>query len=80
MIQLSRAGAQLFMPPVQGNGNNSKNSNNSHKLLYSYNIVIYLYILNFLMVFIDTVLYHRNKKLSGTSRKELSGTSRKEIN
>lgn len=34
-----------------------------HKILYSNDIVLYLYILNFVMVAIDTVLYFRNKKL-----------------
>jgi hypothetical protein len=34
-----------------------------HKILYSNNIVLYLYILNLLMVSCDTVLYFRNKKL-----------------
>ncbi len=35
-----------------------------HKLLYSNDIVIYLYIINALMVFIDVLLYYRNLKLS----------------
>jgi hypothetical protein len=34
-----------------------------HKILYSNNIVLYLYILNLLMVSFDTALYFRNKKL-----------------
>ena len=34
-----------------------------HKILYSNDIVLYLYILNLVMVAIDTVLYLRNKKL-----------------
>lgn len=34
-----------------------------HKLLNSNDIVLYLYILNFVMVSIDTALYFRNKKL-----------------
>lgn len=33
-----------------------------HKYLYSYDRVIYLYILNFAMVFIDSMLYMRNIK------------------
>ena len=33
-----------------------------HKLLYSYNAVIFLYMLNFLMVSADIVLYYRNKR------------------
>ena len=35
----------------------------THKILYSNDIVLYLYILNLVMVAIDTVLYLRNKKL-----------------
>ena len=35
----------------------------THKMLYSNDIVLYLYILNFLMVSIDTILYYRNRKL-----------------
>ena len=31
-----------------------------HKILYSNNIVLYLYILNLLMVSFDTLLYFRN--------------------
>jgi len=34
-----------------------------HKLLYSRDVVLYLYILNFVMVAADTVLYFRNKRL-----------------
>ncbi|MTI47512.1 hypothetical protein [Sporosalibacterium faouarense] len=34
-----------------------------HKLIYSYDPVIYLYILNFLMVSTDLTLYVRNSKL-----------------
>jgi len=34
-----------------------------HKILYSNDIVLYLYILNFLMVAVDTALYFRNKRL-----------------
>ncbi len=34
-----------------------------HKILYSFDFVIYLYILNFLMVSIDIALYCRNRKL-----------------
>lgn len=33
-----------------------------HKLFYSYDQVIYLYIVNFIMVFIDMILYLRNKQ------------------
>ncbi|XMB86147.1 hypothetical protein RJG79_12230 [Mycoplasmatota bacterium WC44] len=37
-----------------------------HKLIYNYDFVIYLYIINFLMVLTDMVLYYRNlsKKLN----------------
>ena len=34
-----------------------------HKTLYSNDIVLYLYILNLIMVSIDTVLYYRNRRL-----------------
>jgi hypothetical protein len=34
-----------------------------HKLLYSFDLVIYLYLLNSIMVSIDIALYFRNKKL-----------------
>ncbi|MTI60339.1 MAG: hypothetical protein FH762_10295 [Firmicutes bacterium] len=32
-----------------------------HKSFYNYDLVIYLYILNFLMVVTDIMLYYRNK-------------------
>ena len=35
----------------------------THKILYSNDFVLYLYILNFIMVSIDTCLYFRNRKL-----------------
>ncbi|MBE6895330.1 MAG: hypothetical protein E7483_07020 [Ruminococcaceae bacterium] len=35
----------------------------THKILYSNDIVLYLYILNFVMVAIDTGLYFRNHRL-----------------
>lgn len=35
----------------------------THKLMYSNDIVLYLYILNFLMVSFDTYLYYRNRRL-----------------
>ena len=35
----------------------------THKLLYSRDIVLILYIINFLMVFVDILLFYRNKKL-----------------
>ena len=34
-----------------------------HKILYSCDVVLLLYILNFLMVSIDTALYFRNRRL-----------------
>jgi len=34
-----------------------------HKLLYQYDMVIYLYILNFIMVSVDFLLYLRNSRL-----------------
>jgi uncharacterized membrane protein YbjE (DUF340 family) len=35
-----------------------------HKLLFNFDIVIGLYALNFLMVFIDIMLYVRNRRIS----------------
>jgi hypothetical protein len=35
-----------------------------HKLVYSYDFVIILYFINFLMVFTDLMLYYRNKRLA----------------
>ena len=35
-----------------------------HKMYYSYDNVIYLYMINFVMVFIDMLLYFRNKKMT----------------
>lgn len=40
-----------------------------HKLLYSYDLIIFLYILNFLMVLIDILLYYRNKNLESAKNK-----------
>lgn len=34
-----------------------------HKILHSRDVVLFLYVLNFVMVAIDTVLYFRNKRL-----------------
>jgi len=34
-----------------------------HKLLYNYDAVIFLYVLNFIMVSIDIYLYYRNKRI-----------------
>lgn len=33
-----------------------------HKIVYNYDFVVFLYALNFLMVFTDLILYYRNKK------------------
>lgn len=35
----------------------------THKLLYNNDVVLYLYIVNFVMVAVDTVLYYRNRRL-----------------
>lgn len=35
----------------------------THKLLYSRDVVLYVYILNFVMVAVDTALYFRNRRL-----------------
>lgn len=35
----------------------------THKILNDQDIVLYLYVLNFIMVSIDTAIYFRNKKL-----------------
>ncbi len=35
-----------------------------HKLLYSFDFVVILYVINLLMVFTDLLLYYRNKKIS----------------
>jgi len=42
-----------------------------HKVFNSYDNVIFLYILNFIMVSIDTGLYFRNKKYVLNSNKKL---------
>ena len=34
-----------------------------HKLIYSNDVVLYLYVLNLLMVSTDTVLWYRNRRL-----------------
>ncbi|MGM0508709.1 MAG: hypothetical protein ACQERZ_06025, partial [Fusobacteriota bacterium] len=34
----------------------------THKIIYSFDIVIYVYIINFLMVVLDIFLYYRNQK------------------
>ncbi len=41
----------------------------AHKLLYNRDLVIWLYIANGIMVAIDILLYHRNRRLS----EEMSG-------
>ncbi|HYH03609.1 MAG TPA: hypothetical protein VEC37_10930 [Bacillota bacterium] len=38
-----------------------------HKLLYSFDLVIYMYILNMVMVSADLVLFIRNRRLQGVS-------------
>jgi len=35
-----------------------------HKLFYNFDLVIYLYGLNSCMVFMDIILYFRNKKIT----------------
>lgn len=35
-----------------------------HKIIYNFDMVIILYVLNGLMVFVDIILYYRNKRLS----------------
>ncbi|MBM7623814.1 hypothetical protein [Sporohalobacter salinus] len=45
----------------------------THKLLYSYDLVIYLYILNGLMVSVDILFYYRNFKINKKEKnKEVS--------
>lgn len=36
----------------------------THKLIYNFDLVIYLYIANAIMVFADIALYYRNKSLA----------------
>lgn len=40
----------------------------THKLLYSQDIVLFLYILNFVMVMVDILLYFRNRRLDALRR------------
>ena len=47
----------------------------THKILYSNDIVLYLYILNFIMVSIDTALYFRNRRLD-QAREKAAGETR----
>lgn len=42
----------------------------THKVLYSQDLVIYLYILNALMVFTDILLYFRNSKYDNKRRRK----------
>ena len=35
-----------------------------HKIFYNFDFVIIFYIINFIMVFVDLMLYYRNKRLS----------------
>lgn len=44
----------------------------THKILYSNDFVLYLYILNFIMVSIDTCLYFRNRRLD-REREKVAG-------
>ncbi len=44
----------------------------THKILYSRDIVLGLYIINLLMVFIDILLYFRNMQLDKNRKKEKS--------
>ena len=46
-----------------------------NKILYSNDIVLYLYILNFIMVSIDTVLFFRNRKLD-REREQAAGAAK----
>lgn len=39
-----------------------------HKLLYSRDAVVFLYLLNLLMVSIDIVLYYRNKRFQANNQ------------
>ncbi|NGX34614.1 MAG: hypothetical protein K1060chlam1_00967 [Candidatus Anoxychlamydiales bacterium] len=38
-----------------------------NKIYYRYDLVIYLYVFNSCLVFLDILLYHRNKKLSNNA-------------
>lgn len=37
-----------------------------HKIFYHYDVVVYLYLLNFMMVFIDILIYFRNSRIATT--------------
>ncbi len=43
-----------------------------HKILYNNDIVLYLYIINLLMVTIDTALYFRNSRLDREREKKFT--------
>ena len=47
----------------------------THKILYSNDVVLYLYILNFIMVSIDTGLYFRNRRLD-REREKAAGAAK----
>lgn len=36
-----------------------------HKVIYHYDVVIFLYIINLIMVGTDLILYYRNKRIQG---------------
>lgn len=38
-----------------------------HKVFYQFDIVMYLYLLNFAMVFTDLLIYYRNRRFSAAS-------------
>jgi len=42
----------------------------THKILYSFDYIIALYILNFCFVFIDTLLYFRNRRYDQLEQKK----------
>ncbi len=44
----------------------------THKLLYSRDIVLGLYILNFIMVSCDVLLYYRNKRIEANEAKTIA--------
>jgi len=44
-----------------------------HKLIFSYDLVIYLYVINGVMIMADIILYYRNRKLNNPE--EVKGDS-----
>ena len=44
----------------------------THKILYSRDIVLGLYILNFIMVSCDVLLYYRNKRIEANEAKTIA--------